>query len=591
MKIDKVIHKATVQIFQRIPRWWIPYTVLAIALLLTCLTTWLLWRSFHETYAQRFRSETSQIQSLLVSRMNAYEAILRSTSSMITVNPAIDQRSFHTYVNHLNIPINYPGVQGIGYSVLVTAGQEQQLITHMRAEGMTDFKLWPEGTQTERQAIIYLEPLDERNRRAIGYNMLSEPIRREAMQRACDTGQPASTTRVTLVQEDGSQQQPGFLLYVPVYRLIDGQMPQTVEQRRQTLLGFAYSPFRVTDLITNVLAPVAHSPIDIQIYDGDQPSESERIYQDTSFPIAASSFTDEQHLLLAGNMWTIMYSAPADYERSSWLLLLLVLLVGLSFSSALFFFSRSQIHARQQAEEAVRVRDSFLWIASHELRSPLTALLGNAQLLEMRAMHDKSLSERHQHNLQTIIQQGQRMNRMISVLLDHSQIQTGSLHVKRKPMNLVSLAQNIINNLQNSTEKHSLVLEAPAQLTIDGDDVRLEQVFYNLISNAIKYSPDGGLITVRLFEEDEQAIIQVIDHGLGIPTKDQKGLFKEFYRASNVTASKINGSGLGLYVIHEIIRQHDGSIHVESKLGEGSTFTIQLPLASKALAILSLHSA
>ena len=580
MKTDNVIHKAAARFFERIPRWWIPYTVLAIALVLTALTTWLLWRSFHESYSQRFRSETSQIQSLLVSRMNAYEAILRSTSSMITMNPAIDQLSFHTYVDHLNIPLNYPGVQGIGYSVLVTADQEQQLIAHMRAGGMIDFKLWPESAQTERQAIIYLEPLDERNKRAIGYDMLSDPIRREAMQRACDTGQPASTTHVTLVQEDGRHQQPGFLMYVPVYQLVQGEMPQTVEQRRERLLGFAYSPFRVTDLITNVLAPVANSPIDIQIYDGDQPIESERIYQDTSFPLAASSFKEEQQLMIAGNVWTIMYSAPPDYERSSWLLLLLVLLVGLSFSSALFLFSRSQIYARYHAENAVRIRDSFLWIASHELRSPLTILLGNVQLLEMRVMRETGFWEQEHHNLQMIIQQGQRMHRMIGVLLDHAQIQTGALHIKLQYLDLVPLATRVIDELQEASEKHSLLFEAPAQLCIYGDELRLEQVFYNLIMNAIKYSPAGGSVMIRLLQEGQTAIVQVIDHGLGIPAKDQKDLFKEFYRASNVKERKINGSGLGLFVIHEIIRQHNGSIDVESELNEGSTFTICLPLAS-----------
>ncbi len=565
--------------FQKIPRWPIPYTVLAVSLLLTSITAWLLWDSLHQTQTQRFHSETAQIQNLLGTRMNAYEAILRSTSSMITVNPLMDNISFRTYVNHLNIPINYPGVQGIGYSMLVKPGETAALITRMQAEGMTDFKLWPATDQTERHAIIYLEPLDERNKRAIGYDMFSEPVRREAMQRARDTGQPASTARVTLVQEDGAQAQPGFLIYVPVYRITKGEMPQTVEQRRQALVGFAYSPFRVNDLISNVLAPVANNPIHIQIYDGNRPIDSQRIYQNTSAASASNTFKETQQLLLAGNQWTIVYSSPANYETSIWSIIITVLLVGMSFGIALFIFSSSQIRARQQAEEAVSVRDSFLWVASHELRSPLTALLGNAQLLEMRTMRDNSLAEREQNNLQTVIRQGLRMNRMISVLLDHAQIQTGTLSVNPQPMDLVPLAQKIIKDLRDSTDQHSIRLEGLEHLLILGDDLRLEQVFYNLINNAIKYSPKGGEITIRLLQESDQGIIHVSDQGLGIPAKDQKRLFNEFYRASNVKEAKINGSGLGLYVVHEIIRQHNGKISIESELGKGSTFTIQLPLA------------
>lgn len=580
MTTQKAHSKDSTQPFYGIPLWWIPYLVLTISLLMTSLTAWLLWTSFHETHALRFQSDASRFQSVLVSRMNAYEAILRSTSSMITVNPAIDDQSFHHYVTSLNIAANYPGVQGIGYSVLVKPGQETELIRHMQAEGQSQFKLWPDSAQDERHAIIYLEPLDQRNQRAIGFDMFSEPIRREAMQAARDTGQPAATSKVILVQEDGSEQQPGFLMYVPVYSMLDGRPPATIEERRQSLLGFAYSPFRIGDLITNVLSSTLDIPIDIQIYDGSQIQADQLLYQQKSNPLTKDAFTESQSLHFAGHEWTIIYSANNTYEQNNQIITLAALLVGFLFSIALFLFSHAQIQARYRAETAVSVRDSFLWIASHELRSPLTALLGNAQLLEMRSKRSSLLAEREQHNLQAIIQQGQRMNRMISVLLDHSQIKTGTLHVERKALNLVPVVHRVMSDLQDITENHSFTLEAPEQLIVDGDELRLEQVFYNLINNAIKYSPDGGTISVRLFQESNQALIQVSDQGLGIPIKEQKRLFNEFYRASNVKDSKISGSGLGLYVINEIIRQHDGTINLQSEPGKGSTFTINIPLAS-----------
>ena len=233
----------------------------------------------------------------------------------------------------------------------------------------------------------------------------------------------------------------------------------------------------------------------------------------------------------------------------------------------------------QAAQEAVGLRDQFLSIASHELKTPLTALLGTVQLLERRLGRSGLLGEREQRSLHTITSQVGRLNRMIATLLDVSRIETGNLTIERAPLDLGELAQRVIRELQPSLDRHTVEYTVDAgELIVEGDEMRLEQVLHNLIGNAAKYSPNGGRIIVRGTRSNGMATISVSDEGIGIPSEALPHLFQRFYRGTNVKQEGIAGMGIGLYVVNEIVRLHDGSISVESTLGQGTTFTVQLPL-------------
>ena len=240
----------------------------------------------------------------------------------------------------------------------------------------------------------------------------------------------------------------------------------------------------------------------------------------------------------------------------------------------------------QEAQQALRLRDQFLSIAAHELKTPLTALLGNTQLIQRRIARTHTFTERDQRVLQVINQQSQRLSRMVEALLDISRIRGGTLSIERTSVDLSALAERLVDEVQPSLERHSIEIHIPnSPVMVTGDALRLEQVFQNIIQNAIKYTPQGGKIALEITREGDQACVAVTDPGIGIPSKALPNLFRQFYRAGNAQSHHIAGMGLGLYVVREIVALHDGRVEVESTEGEGSTFLVYLPLIRDSLGV------
>jgi PAS domain S-box-containing protein len=231
------------------------------------------------------------------------------------------------------------------------------------------------------------------------------------------------------------------------------------------------------------------------------------------------------------------------------------------------------------AQDALQVRDTFLSIAAHELKNPLAALLGNAQLLQRRMRRGATIDHRHLRSLQVIASQTNRLHKLILTLLDLSQIQSGQLAITRTTVDLGALVLRVVNEVQLTLDQHTITCVTPdTPLIVHGDVLRLEQVVYNLIGNAIKYSLDGGPVTVRVERQGTTVCVEVSDRGIGIPESELPHLFDLFYRASNAADQLINGMGIGLAVINEIVTLHGGTVSIHSVEGSGSTFTVCLPL-------------
>lgn len=234
------------------------------------------------------------------------------------------------------------------------------------------------------------------------------------------------------------------------------------------------------------------------------------------------------------------------------------------------------------AQEAAQMREEFLSIAAHELKTPLSALLGNTFVLERRLAKTLTLPERDIQTVQSISEQGWRLHKLIDALLDLSRIELGRFTIEPQIIDLVALVQRVVAE-HPATAQHSLHLQCPyTHLPIRGDEIRLEQVLRNLLQNAIKYSPAGGPIFVRVAEISDGVTIAVTDHGIGIPQAAQAHLFNRFYRARNTDVLRVTGLGIGLYVVKEIVVQHGGSIEIRSTEGRGSTFTVRLPYPERA---------
>jgi PAS domain S-box-containing protein len=233
-----------------------------------------------------------------------------------------------------------------------------------------------------------------------------------------------------------------------------------------------------------------------------------------------------------------------------------------------------------EAQEAIREREAFLAIASHEVKNPLTALLGRSQMLRRRLAR-RDDSARELSDIDIVIESAQRIDRMLSELLDAARVVGGQLSIAPAPLDLGSLVKQVAARIQPSAPNHPIKITQHASMpSIAGDASRLEQVFHNLLSNAIKYSPAGGAIEVEIAIHDARIRVTVTDGGLGIPPDALPYLFKRFYRVSRTSTQQIAGTGIGLYVVKEIVTSHGGTIDVSSTEGVGSTFTIYLPLST-----------
>ncbi|HEX7733467.1 MAG TPA: PAS domain S-box protein [Ktedonobacteraceae bacterium] len=226
-------------------------------------------------------------------------------------------------------------------------------------------------------------------------------------------------------------------------------------------------------------------------------------------------------------------------------------------------------------KELEQRKDDFISMASHELRTPLTAVKMQTQLVRKR------LEKHSQHEAATALSRVEgpvkQLERLIGELLDVSKIQAGRLEYLQETVDLDALLQEITDILQQSSPSHNIVVHGAAQTSLIGDRDRLGQVFINLISNAIKYSPDAETVEIDLSTSEDAVIVQVRDHGLGIPREQRDKIFERFYRVTDPKQKAIPGLGMGLYIAAEIVHRHGGTMTVDSAIGKGSTFTVTLP--------------
>jgi PAS domain S-box-containing protein len=228
--------------------------------------------------------------------------------------------------------------------------------------------------------------------------------------------------------------------------------------------------------------------------------------------------------------------------------------------------------ARKELEQR---KDDFISMASHELRNPFAALKLQTTLLRRQLAKQGTLDQAPA--LARMEVQINKVTRLVDELLDVSKIQAGSLEYVRETVDLDALLQEIIDTLQQTSPSHTLVVRGTVGTSLIGDPDRFGQVFINLISNAIKYSPDAETVEIDLSTSPEMVTVRVRDHGLGIPREQRDRIFDRFYRVSGPKQRAISGLGMGLYIVAEIVKHHGGSITVDSTVGKGSTFTVTLP--------------
>jgi signal transduction histidine kinase len=220
-------------------------------------------------------------------------------------------------------------------------------------------------------------------------------------------------------------------------------------------------------------------------------------------------------------------------------------------------------------------KDAFIGIASHELKTPVTSLQTYTQILERR-LHG-SEDAKNTYLLTHINQQADRLSQLIDDLLNVNKIQSGKLDLQKERINLDKLITKVTVDYQYMLNTHQLIKKGEITQKINADPIKIEQILVNLISNAVKYSPNADKVIVEVKSDKKDVTVCIKDFGMGIAKKDQEKIFERFYRTAASEKTKVKGFGLGLYISAEIIKQHGGKIWVESSKGNGSTFYFTLP--------------
>lgn len=239
--------------------------------------------------------------------------------------------------------------------------------------------------------------------------------------------------------------------------------------------------------------------------------------------------------------------------------------------------------------EVDRMKSEFVSTVSHELRTPLASILGFSELL----LHRELKPERQRKYMSTIHQEAKRLTQLVNDFLDLQRMENGMQFYELMPLDILPLIEEVKELQQTSTTNHRIIWNSVLEKAmVLGDRDKLFQVMVNLVSNAIKYSPAGGDICISSRLEGDRIWIEVTDEGLGIPEQALSSLFTKFYRVDNSDRREIGGTGLGLAIVKEIVNQHQGDVSVVSQLGEGSTFSIVLPIhKSSAVEAIERHTA
>ncbi|MEF8727159.1 MAG: CHASE domain-containing protein [Accumulibacter sp.] len=296
----------------------LPWLVLLLGL---AVTGWL-WRSARQDAERALAAEVEfsvdRLADALRRQIDGNVQVLRGVVGLFDASDDVTRQDFRAYVTALRLDERYPGILGVGFSLLVPPGRKAAHTAAMRREGFPEYAIRPDGEREVYTSIIYLEPFSGRNLRAFGYDMFSEPVRHAAMTRARDENRASLSAKVTLVQETKTGVQPGFLIYVPVYGR--GLAHDTVEERRASLLGWAYSPLRMHDLMRGVLGAVGLAGVlaglDVEIYDGALVAPEALMFDSDEAHRAAetAAFRTLRPLEYGGHRWSLLVTSRAAFD-------------------------------------------------------------------------------------------------------------------------------------------------------------------------------------------------------------------------------------------------------------------------------------
>ena len=583
-----------------------PYGLLVVACALSVYAAFYVATTAEERRREQFFADAQETRRRIESRLDTYVQVVRNGTALLASSNEIHLGEFRAFVKRLELANRYPGIEAIGFAQRVRRRERASFVRSMELDGVTRFRFRPEGDRPEYQTIVFLEPMDARSGQAIGFDLAVDPVHREAMERARDTGQPALAGRAN--QPFDSVATDAVVLYVPVYR--NGVVTRSVEERRRALYGFVFSPIRA-GLVLDDVASASMQPVTFEVYDGTDLTSASLIHASTA-PTAQPEYESAGVLAVAGHQWVLVVKSVASVPVLMPRPVRNTLVGGFLFSLILFVIVRVQIgawetakrheeeiraseqtvrasesrlrealareqEARAIAQAADRAKDDFLVSVSHELRTPISAMLGWLSMMKTGAVRPDGQA----HALDVVERNARLQARLIEDLLDVSRILLGRMAVDMQPIAVAPAVLFVVDSLRPTATEAAIQLHLPVLAVpgmIRGDVARVQQVVWNLVSNAIKFTPSGGQVFVELTDDGTNVALRVRDTGIGIAAEFLPHVFDRFSQAGQSTVRANAGLGLGMAITKHLVELHGGTVTAQSDgTDRGTTFVVAFP--------------
>jgi CHASE1-domain containing sensor protein len=578
----------------RVRKTWLAWCVFAAALLVTGFTSLQVKQRIEAEAVQKVSSAYDQATLKIQERLATYAQILRGGAGLFAASTSVERSEWRDYVKTLQTEQSVPGVQGVGFASVIAPGQLSAHIASIRQQGFPDYTVRPAGERALTTSIIYLEPFRDRNLRAFGFDMYSEPVRRAAMEQARDTGSVALSGKVELVQETATDVQAGTLMYVPVYR--NGAALDALAQRQAALAGWVYSPFRMNDLMIGVLQQWEHDEghdIDLQIYDGAQATPAALMFDSKPDHAAKRQafFYQQRRVAFGGRQWLLVFDRTASSATLNYTSAWFVLFGGLVISGLLLGLMRSTIntqtnarriadklvatiHSRERALERSNTELTRLGeVMAHHFQEPARRLSSFAQRLlaksDLARDEDSRLSlnfiDSESKRLSTLVREAQRY-----LVLDHKQVSANE-----SASSIAALGHSIAA-AGSAAADANIVLHEPLP-RVQLSEQMLCTLFAILLDNALRYrDPQRTLqIEVSASTLGKRAVFRFADNGSGIEPQYRAQALGLFTR---LVPSSIPGTGMGLALANKIVGLTGGQLHIEDGLEGGACVVFDLPL-------------